>query len=132
MSIRRNAFHNLPWNWASEKEKIDNQGFIAWQCRGQSSNHVLKSSYCHRLRNHILGLLLVAPYSFFDFSQKLKGMHKISQPKLFLVKLSIEWYHIWPCYDNLGPYSDPWKQTLCGQTCTLFQFLWIGVFTTQK
>ncbi len=55
-----------------EKEKIDNQSFIAWKCCGQSTNHVVKSPHTTPRGTLFLGLLLVALYSLFDFSRKLK------------------------------------------------------------
>ncbi len=62
----------------SEKEKIDNQGFVAWKRWGQSSYHLVNSPQHHPSRNHILGPLVGRSLQFFWFFSKIKGnMHKI-------------------------------------------------------
>ncbi len=63
--------------------------------QGQSSNHVVKRPLLHPSWNHILGLLLVALYSFFNFSRKRTGISiKYIFSKLFHIRLSIERYQI--------------------------------------
>ncbi len=88
----RGELKDIKWNvtqenYHFEKEKIDNQSFIAR--RGQSSNHVLKNPHRHPVRNHILGALCWLFFTvFFNFSQRLKGICiKYFLPKLFLIKL---------------------------------------------
>ncbi len=78
---------NLPEK-VSEKKKIDNQCFIAGKCRGQPSNHAVKSLRPHPLWNHILWALVGRSLQFLRFSSKTKGnMRKIPLTKIISHKI---------------------------------------------
>ncbi len=73
--------------WLSEKEIVYNQGFIAWNCWGQSSNHVVKSPH-HTLVELDLGVTVGRSFQFFQFFSKTKGnMHKILLTKIIPLRI---------------------------------------------
>ncbi len=75
-------------NYHFENEKIDNKGFIAWKCSGQSSNHVVKSRHLHPLWKHIFRDLVGRDVQFFRFFSKTKGnMHKVPLAKIIPHKI---------------------------------------------